>query len=182
MTTNDTTDTTELITAYLMTRWEAHLRQAQHFNIDRPDDRSVDDLMQASIAGVILQLAAAANGEMKVTHSNTKEIEECLKMFCAFNGWESIKNAPPAFWSMPVSRIVIGAWVWMTRDQLITLTEASEISHRSPSELTFLKYRGKIIVFPDHSEPNPTRRNRVLLSEIKALPAKGKRARQRGRK
>ena len=153
MTTNDTT---ELIKTYLMARWEAHQQQAHHFNIDQPDDRSVDDLMQASIAGVILQLAAAANGEMKVTHSNTKEIEECLKMFCEFNGWESIKNAPPAFWSMPVSRIVIGAWVWMTRDQMITLTEASEISHRPLSELTQLIYRGKITIFPDHGEPNPT--------------------------
>ena len=60
MTTNDTT---ELIKTYLMARWDAHQQQAQHFNIDQPDDRSVDDLMQTSIAGVILQLAVAANGE-----------------------------------------------------------------------------------------------------------------------
>lgn len=66
------------------------------------------------------------------------------------------------------------ALVWAQGDQLITMTEAAEITGKSISALSQLVDRGRLTSYPDMSEPNPTRRNRLLKSEIMALRKKQK--------
>lgn len=70
----------------------------------------------------------------------------------------------------PIGQVYLAADLWLDRDRLLTLSQVSQMTGRSLSDLSNLIYRGKLIRYVDRNEPNPTYATRVRASEVLSLP------------
>jgi len=130
-----------------------------------------ENLNQMMVAATLEQIACAAAGE--TAHLNSGEVYECCQTICerlfAVPGIGSVYHIPQEFWDAPIGQMVSRAFAWINHDDLITLTEAVKLSGISIKTLSSKIERGQIKSYPDATEPNPRKRNRVLRSEIEAL-------------
>ena len=95
----------------------------------------------------------------------------CEWMF-ARPGMPGAYQIPQEFWGIPIGDLVLRSHLWARRDELLTLSEASEITGRSLSDLSNMVDRGKLAAFPAPDERNPQRSARVTRSQVEALPKK----------
>jgi len=146
-------------------RWEME----QEFGVmDLPPG---EDVRRFMVADVLRQIAQAAAGETE--HLERGEVYECCQTLCerlfAAPGIGAGYHIPQEFWEAPIGQVMARAFIWLEGDELITMSQAAEISGRSASALSQLVDRRKLTVYPDPDEPNPRRRNRVRRSEIEKL-------------
>ncbi len=156
----------QFLTAY----WNDRLFEMQNvFGLyDLPIVENVNRLM---IADTLLQIAKAAAGETE--HLDTGEVYECVQSLCehlfAAPGIGAAYRIPQEFWDAPIGQMVNLAFIWARGDELVTLSEAAEISGKSLSTLSQMISRGKLQSYPDPREPNPQKRNRLLRSDVESL-------------
>jgi hypothetical protein len=137
---------------------------------------SQDDLYYSGLGGVLRQIAEAAEGQLKRTEENAGEVQErcqtVAEWMWARPGMPGNYYIPPEFWSTPIGSLTLQAHLWARRDELLTPTQATEVSGHSSSALSQLADRGKLTTYlaPVKDEPNPQRRTRYMRSEIEALP------------
>ena len=96
-------------------------------------------------------------------------LEDCDAVETWLNQGPFSHKTPEAFWATPVGFMLLRAKVWANHDQLITLSEASEISGMSLSVLSQRMTRGQIPGYRDPSIKNPKHARRVRLSDLKTL-------------
>lgn len=130
-----------------------------------------EDVMRTEMGRQVMMIAQAADGT-NVDGLLRGEVYDCVqglleRLFSVPNLTEYM--VPQSFWESEFGAMVALGLVWASGDQLITMTEAADMSGKSVSSLSQLVDRGRLHAYPDMSEPNPQKRTRVLRSEIEAL-------------
>jgi len=119
------------------------------------------------------EIAAAAEGLVERNEASADEtlaaVQELCEWMFARPGLPSAYHIPEDWWASPMGNLALRAHLWAGGDELITLSQAVEISGKSVSSLSQMISRRKIAGYPDPNEPNPQRRTRVLRREIEAL-------------
>ncbi len=168
-----------IVLTFLRNYWDDVLWELRnHFGIEIDiADLPVkdDDYLRLMVASPIEDIAqAAAGGYSNVDPGVVYEsIQGLVEKLFSVPG-ESGYTIPQDFWSSPFGSMVALALLWSQGEELITMSEAAKISGKSVSSLSQLVDRGRIRSYPDMTEPNPTRRNRLVKSEVKALKKKKK--------
>lgn len=129
-----------------------------------------DDYLRLMIAESCEQIAIAATG--KTRGLDRSEVDEHVqglveKLFSAPG--EATYEIPKSFWLSDFGNMVLLALVWAQGDELITVSEAVELTGRRHDFFTHAAQRGKLTTYPDKNEPNPTKRTRLLKSEVMSL-------------
>lgn len=130
-----------------------------------------EDVLQTETGRQVMMIAQAADGT-DLDGLERTEVYDCVqgmleRLFAIPNQADYV--VPQSFWEGEFGAMVALALVWASGDELITVTQAAEISGKSASALSQLVDRGRLHAYPDMSEPNPQRRNRLLRSEVEAL-------------
>lgn len=164
----------EIVIAFLREYWHDltwELRNQFGIELDISEHpHTDDDLLKLLVADAISEMARAAAGETKHLDKGIvyEGIQGLLERMFGIPGSASYQ-IPQEFWETDFGQVVALAFAWVQGDELITMSEASEISGKSLSSLSQLISRGKLKYYPDPNEPNPQRARRVLKSEVKAL-------------
>lgn len=158
------TASTDFLAAYWYDRqWEME----QEFGIaDLPPLRG-DELRHTMIADKLSMIARAAAGDIDRANDDLAgEVYECCQSLVehlfAAPGMTAAYDIPAAFWSTPIGEMVALTFIWLERDELITLTEASRISGKSISTLSSQITRGKLRSFRDPRAANPQKAARLV--------------------
>jgi hypothetical protein len=130
----------------------------------------VEMLLNSEIGLRLAQIARASEGLLEWT---TETAEGVVNDCHAFQTWLNqtpvTHRTPEEFWTTPVGYMVLRALVWAERDQLISLSEAAEISGMSLSVLSQRISRGQMTGYRDPKEKNPQRARRIRLSDLRQL-------------
>lgn len=153
-------------------------RLRNHFGIELEMDQlpaSDDDYLRLMVAESCEQIARAAVGESEgldrgEVHDHAQGIVE--KLFGVPGASEY--DIPRAFWQTPFGNMVALALVWATGDTLVTVQQAVDMTGKTHSYFGRHVASGKLTSYIDLSEPNPTRRTRLLLSEVERIAPKKK--------
>lgn len=121
-------------------------------------------------------IARAAAGECdRADGELAAEVYDCcqalIEHLFAVPGLGAVYEIPQRFWQTPIGEIFALAFIWLERDELISLAEAAKISGKSISTISSRVKRGSLRSYPDPREPNPQRRLRVRRSDV--APAAG---------
>lgn len=132
---------------------------------------SDDDYLRLMVADAFSEIARAAAGDTENLDQATvyEGIQGLVEKLFAIPG-ETAYTIPHEFWLTPFGAMTLQAFVWSQGDELLTVSQAAEISGRSIQDLSNRIKRGKLTAYADPSEPNPVRRTRVLRREIESLP------------
>jgi len=144
-----------------------------HFGIELDADEiphNDDDLLCLLVAESIADMVRAANGDTADLDQGEvyEGIQGLVERLFSVPG-ESSYTIPVEFWHSDFGSMVLAAYIWSQGDELITVTQAAEISGRSVASISNMAKRGRLQQYPDMREPNPQKRMRVLKSEIEAL-------------
>lgn len=163
-----------IVIAFLRAYTDREVRTLRnHFGIeltatDLPT--SDEDYLRLPIAELCAMIVLIAAGETRGLRRPAvhRQIESLLEdLFTIPNG--EAYEIPQAFWLSQFGNLVLLARVWSANDELITVSEAVELTGRRHDFFTHAAQRGKLTVYPDIHEPNPTKRSRLLKSEILGL-------------
>ncbi len=135
-----------------------------------------DDYLRLLIAESCEQIARAAHGDTRgLDQAEVYEhVQGLVEKLFAIPG-DAEYEIPRGFWLSDFGNMVQLALVWGMGDELITVSQAVELTGRPHDWFTHAAQRGKITTYPDKTEPNPTKRTRLLKSEVLALsPSKTK--------
>lgn len=155
---------TEFLAAYWHDRqWEME----QEFGITDLPPLWGDELRQTFIAEKLATIARAAAGEIdRANEELAGEVYECCQSLAenlfAAPGLGAAYDIPAAFWSAPIGEMVALAFIWLERDELITVAEASRISGKPISTLSSQIERGKLRSFRDPRAVNPQKSARLV--------------------
>lgn len=152
------------------------LRLRSHFGIELELEQlpaDDDDYLRLMIAENCEQIALAAVGQTEgmnrgEVHDHAQSI---VKRLFATPG---VYVIPRAFWGTPFGNMVALALVWAAGDTLITVQRAVDMTGKTHSYFGRHTASGELTSYIDLSEPNPTRRTRLLLSEVEAIAPKKK--------
>jgi hypothetical protein len=129
------------------------------------------DVLYHSEVGTRLQRIAAA-GEGSVSWSKPKAaaiISDCDFFEAWLINTPFMSKTPEEFWKTPVGYIVLNARLWAENDELISVSQAADISGLSLSTLSQRVSRGTVEGFEDPFEPNPRRSRRIRHSTAMQL-------------
>ncbi len=124
------------------------------------------DVLYYSEVGARLQRIAAA-GENRFAWSRPKAaaiLRDCDLFEAWLNSTPFMTKTPEEFWKTPVGYIVLNARLWAENDELISVSQAADISGLSLSTLSQRVSRGTVEGFEDPFEPNPRRSRRIRHS------------------
>jgi len=163
-----------IVTAWLRQYMEdVSLVLRNHFGIELdvseiPHDD--DELLCLMVAEPISEMARVAAGDTTGLDRATvyEGIQGLVERLFAIPG-EASYNIPREFWESEFGSMVMMAYVWSQGDELLTISQAAEMSGRSVASISNMAKRGRLRQYPDMREPNPQKRMRVLRSEIEAL-------------
>jgi hypothetical protein len=138
--------------------------------------QTTEELYDQLLGLDLRQMATAAEGLVERNNDSAMEALDIVQKLCewmwARPGMPGTYHIPEEFWGTPIGHLALRAHVWGRGDELLTLTQAAEISGRSVSSLSQLVDRGTVTGYLEPSEPNPKRRSRVLRSAIEAMKKK----------
>jgi len=140
---------------------------------------NVDWLRASQPARVLQEIAAAAEGLVSWTEDLAQQVNDHCNDIdgLIFSGWDEVPDVMMwAWWQTGVGQIVLRARVWAARDELISLTQASEMTGLALSALSNMIARGRLLLIRDLREPNPTKASRVRLSDVRDLQARDRNA------
>lgn len=163
-----------VVLAFLRDYWDSVVWELRnHFGVELPLDEMPhddDDYLSLMVAESIAEMAAVAAGQTEsLDRMEVYEgVQGLVEKLFGIPGQASY-HIPQEFWESEFGGIVLAAFIWSQGDELITLTQAAEISGKSVSALSQLVDRKKLRAYPDMAEPNPQRRNRLLRSEVESL-------------
>jgi hypothetical protein len=125
----------------------------------------VEVLYTAEVGQRLQRIALAAEGNMPWSEANADAVvEECNLFEAWLTNTPFMTKTPEEFWKTPVGYIVLNARLWAERDQLISVSQAADISGLSLSTLSQRVSRGKVEGFEDPFEHNPRRSRRIRYS------------------
>lgn len=129
-----------------------------------------DELLCLMVAEPISEMARAAAGDTTGLDQATvyEGIQELVERLFGIPG-EASYSIPREFWESEFGSMVMMAYVWSQGDELLTMSQAAEMSGKSVASISNMAKRGRLQQYPDMREPNPQKRMRVLKSEIEAL-------------
>lgn len=135
---------------------------------------TAEQLYDSGLGVVLRQIAAAAEGlyeerDEDIAGEVHEACQQVAEWMWARPGNPSTYSIPADWWATPIGNLVIRALIWSEGDELITLSEAHEISGRTLSGLSQLIARQKLTAYRDMGEPNPQKRTRVRRSEVEKL-------------
>lgn len=173
------TDKNEAIIKAFLLDWQNQLRWRINetvitigLHLERKLNLDAENLYTQPFGYLLRRIAAAAEGEIPQTPENQDEIykagETLHKLLFDVPGMPAM-DAPAEWWMTPMGNLALRAYYWATGDELITVTQASQITGYSLSYLSQLISRRKLTGYPDPNEPNPTRRTRLSRREVEAL-------------
>jgi hypothetical protein len=96
-------------------------------------------------------------------------MDDCEFVEAWLNQGPVFHRTPDEFWTSPVGFRILVAKVWAYQDQLITLSDAAQISGMSLSVLSQRISRGQIPGYRDPNIRNPKHGRRVRLSDLHIL-------------
>lgn len=134
----------------------------------------VDMLLTSEIGQRLVQIAKASEGMLEWTPETATGVAADCQAFQAWLNQTPITHrTPDEFWTTPVGYMVLRALVWAEQDQLISLSDAADISGMSLSVLSQRISRGQIQGYRDPKEKNPQRARRIRLSDLQQLLSEG---------
>ena len=171
----------EIVLAFLREWWNDliwELRNEFGIKLEIGEMPNTDDdylcLMAADSIGEMARVAAGetAGLEHGMIYEDIQSLME--RLFCPPG--ELAYDIPRSFWSTPFGAMVGIAFAWVQGNELITISEAAEISGKSVSAISEQARKGKLTSYVDRTEPNPRRQTRLLKSQI--MPKKKKKSPQ----
>lgn len=150
------------------------LREGFGIELDPADiPTSDDDYLRLPIAESCQQFALIAAGQTR----GLKQREIRVLVQVLLDNLFSVPGAtryemPATFWLSEFGNMVLLAMVWAMNIDLITVTQAVELTGRPHDYFTHAVQRGKLITYPDIREPNPTKRSRLDKAQVLALTKK----------
>ena len=147
------------------------LRESFGVKLDPADiPTSDDDYLRLPIAESCQQFALIAAGQTRGLKQRETRIHVQVLLDNLFSVPGATKYEMPAtFWLSDFGSMVLLAMVWAMGIELITVTEAVELTGKPHDYFTHAVQRGKLSTYPDKNEPNPTKRTRLVKSEVMAL-------------
>ena len=134
----------------------------------------VEMLLTSEIGLRLVQIAKASEGLLPWNpETATSVVADCQAFQSWLNQTPITHRTPDEFWTTPVGYMVLRALVWAEQDQLISLSDAAEISGMSLSVLSQRISRGQIPGYRDPKEKNPQRARRIRLSDLQQLLNEG---------
>ena len=147
-----------------------------HFGIELdPSDRPEgdEDYLRLPIAESCQKFALAAAGQTRGLKQRETRVQVQGLLDKLFNiPGTSTYEMPATFWLSDFGNMVLLAMVWAMDIELITVTQAVELTGRPHDYFTHAVQRGKLATYPDPREPNPTKRSRLDKAQVLALPKK----------
>lgn len=130
-----------------------------------------DDVLQTTMGQQVMLIAQAADGT-DVSDLSRTEVYDCIqglleRLFSIPN--EAEYDVPQRFWESQFGAMVMLAFVWASGEKLISIQEAVDMTGKPHYWFGRQIDNGKLTSYPDMSEPNPRRRNRLLLSEVRKI-------------
>ena len=171
----------EIVLAFLREYWQARQWEWQNeFGMMQEINEmpaTDDDYLRLMVADSIGEMARVAAGETAgldkgIIYEGIQSLME--RLFCPPG--ELAYDIPRSFWSTPFGAMVGIAFAWVQGNELITISEAAEISGKSVSAISEQARKGKLTSYVDRTEPNPRRQTRLLKSQI--MPKKKKKSPQ----
>ena len=164
-----------IIKQFLQQWWESLRWQARETMLGTElPIHTQDELFESGFGGVLRQMAAAAEGKLRRSEENIGETYECCQQMAewmfARPGMPSTYHIPEEFWGTPIGNLTLRAYLWSADDELITVSDAADLSGHSASALSQMADRKKITRYTDPTESNPQHATRYKRSEIKRLP------------
>ena len=134
----------------------------------------VEMLLTSEIGLRMVQIAKASEGLLEWTPEIAAGVTADCRVFQTWLNQTPITHrTPDEFWTTPVGYMVLRAMVWAEQDQLISLSDAADISGMSLSVLSQRISRGQIQGYRDPKEKNPQRARRIRLSDLQQLVSEG---------
>jgi hypothetical protein len=132
-----------------------------------------DDYLRLPIAESCQQFALIAAGQTR----GLKQRETRVHVQVLLDNLFAVPGAtryemPAAFWLSEFGNMVLLAMVWSMNIELITVSQAVELTGRPHDYFTHAVQRGKLVTYPDVREPNPTKRSRLNKAQVLALAKK----------
>jgi len=129
-------------------------------------------LYASALADQLAEIARMASGDIQPTEWNRGVVYEGIqdlmeRLFSSplLGSYE----IPRAFWKTDLGAMVAAAFAKVQGDELITISEAAGLLGITTQAISHRIGRGDIMAYPDITEPNPQKRQRVLRSDIEAL-------------
>src|SRR6185436_9025167 len=137
----------------------------EHFGIELdPSDLPTndDDYLRLPIADSCQKFALAAAGQTRGLKKPEARahVQRLLDKLFSIPG-TSTYEMPATFWLSDFGNMVLLAMVWAMDIELITVTQAVELTGRPHDYFTHAVQRGRLTTYPDSREPNPTKRSRL---------------------
>ncbi|GEM_PF-6444215 len=161
----------DIVTEFLRAYVEDRVNEAQYLGVRVSGQPETDEQLLNTVQGQqAMTIARAAGGE--VDGMRRDEVTDCctglLQRLFAVPG-EAEYDIPRAFWMGDFGNMVLLGMVWGMGDELLTVSQAVEMTGKPHDYFTHAVQRGRLISYPDKSEPNPKHQTRLLRSEIEAL-------------
>ncbi|MCX7756125.1 MAG: hypothetical protein N2117_12920 [Anaerolineales bacterium] len=128
-----------------------------------------DDPMQTEQGRQLLLIAQAADNPAGLRMDEVHDcIQGLLERLFSIPG-EASYAVPHEFWETEVGWATLRALIWAQGDELITISQAVAMTGKRHDWFSHAVQRGRLTAYRDPDEPNPTRRTRLLLSEVESL-------------
>lgn len=150
------------------------LREDFGIELDPADiPASEDDYLRLPIAESCQKFALVAAGQTRGLKQRVMRVYVQVLLDNLFSVPGAAKYEMPAtFWLSDFGNMVLLAMVWAMNIELITVTQAVELTGRPHDYFTHAVQRGKLTTYPDNREPNPTKRSRLDKAQVLALGKK----------
>lgn len=125
-----------------------------------------DDPLDTEQGRQLLLIVQAANDPTGLCQDEVHDaVQGLLERLFSIPG-EAFYTVPRDWWATEVGWTTLRALVWAQGDELITVSEAVRLTGKRHDWFTHAVQRGKLTAYQDPGERNPTRRTRLLKSEV----------------
>ena len=157
-----------LITEFLISYWNDRMFQIEHdFGLTSLPPLGPEELLKTPLAATLADIASAADGTYpeSLRGEIADAVQTVLEHLFSPPG-QAFYQIPTDFWSEPFGWLLLQAHIWATGDELITVTQAAELSGKSAPTISQAIKRGALTRYIDPNESNPQHATRVLKSQV----------------
>ncbi|RMD60413.1 DNA-binding protein [Candidatus Parcubacteria bacterium] len=153
-----------IVREFLITWWrDRQWEMEQEWGFTQIAPLSPDDLMRTPVAerlSIIARYVAGEEIERSYVLDSIQSISEHLFAI------ETVFEIPAEFWGTPIGWMILQALVRAEGDELLSLSQAAEITGKSLSSISQMVSRGRLTRYRDPTETNPQHATRVRRSEL----------------
>lgn len=160
-------ETKEKIRLFVREMIDERVAQMHYLGV-RVDSVTDDPLATEQGRQLLLIAQAATNPEGLRRDEVYDAVQGLLERLFSIPAMASY-TIPREFWMTEIGWLVLRALVWAQGDELITISQAVDITGKRHDWFTHAVQRGRLTAYPDPTEPNPTHRTRLMRSEVESL-------------